>query len=141
MPIRKDRIIIDTNLWISFLLTKDISRLDKIFSDESIVLLFSQELLDEFIEVASRPKFKKYFTLNILQCLLEQIRFQAEFIQVTSIIDICRDPKDNFLLSIAKDGGADYLLTGDKDLLILKKIGKTRILNFVEYSSEKSINR
>lgn len=35
------------------------------------------------------------------------------------IIDtnLCRDPKDNFLLSIAKDGNANYLLTGDNDLL------------------------
>ena len=49
MPTRKDRIIIDTNLWISFLLTKDVARLNKIFSDESIVLLFSKELLDEFL--------------------------------------------------------------------------------------------
>ena len=141
MPKRKDRVIIDTNLWISFLLTKDFSRLDKIFSGESIVLLFSQELLDEFIEVASRPKFKKYFTLTVLQDLLLQIRSQVEFIQVTSMIDICRDPKDNFLLSIAKDGHADYLLTGDYDLLILKKMGKTKILTFMEYTSGKSTNR
>lgn len=141
MPKRKDRVIIDTNLWISFLLTKDFFRLDKIFSGESIVLLFSQELLDEFIEVASRPKFKKYFTLTVLEDLLQQIRLQGEFIQVTSIIDICRDPKDNFLLSIAKDGHADYLLTGDNDLLILKKMGKTKILTFMEYTSGKSTNR
>ena len=57
----KDRVIIDTNLWISFLLTKDFSKLDKILSEEKIVLIFSEELLDEFIEVARRPKFKKYF--------------------------------------------------------------------------------
>ena len=141
MPRRKDRVIIDTNLWISFLLTTDIARLDQIFANESIVLLFSQELLDEFIEVANRPKFKKYFTLTILEDLLQQIRLQAQLIQVTSNIDICRDPKDNFLLSIAKDGDADYLLTGDKDLLILKKVGKTKILTFMEYVTRKSKNR
>lgn len=135
MPKIKDRVIIHTNLWISFLLTKDLYKLDKIFSGESIVLLFSQELLDEFIEVASRPKFKKYFTFTVLENLLQQIRLQGEFIHVTSIIDICRDTKDNFLLSLAKDGGADYLLTGDNDLLILKKMGKTKILTFTEYTS------
>ena len=52
MPKRRDRVIIDTNLWLSFLLSRDFSRLDKIFADESVLLLFSQELLDEFIEVA-----------------------------------------------------------------------------------------
>jgi putative PIN family toxin of toxin-antitoxin system len=100
MPKRKDRVIIDTNLWISFLLTRDFSKLDKIFADESIVLLFSQELLDEFIEVAGRPKFKRYFSLLVLEELLQQIRFHGEFIPVTSIVDLCRDPKDNFFYQL-----------------------------------------
>jgi len=49
MPKKKSRIIIDTNLWISFLLTSDYTNLDKIFTDSSPVLIFSQELIDEFI--------------------------------------------------------------------------------------------
>jgi uncharacterized protein len=141
MPKRKDRVIIDTNLWVSFLLTKDFSKLDNILSGQKIVLLFSQELLDEFIEVAIRPKFKKYFTIAILENLLRQIRQQAEFIQIRSRVDICRDPKDNFLLSIAKDGYADYLLTGDNDLLIMKQIDKTKILTYGEYITSKRTNR
>lgn len=135
MPQKKGRIIIDTNLWISFLLTNDYSKLDKLFSDESIVLLFSEELLEEFIEVAGRPKFKKYFSIRHLESLLGQIRLQGEFISVTSAINLCRDPKDNFLLSLAKDGQADFLITGDNDLLVLKKIDKTKILTFTEYLS------
>ena len=79
MP-KKDRVVIDTNLWISFLLTKDHSKLDKLFTDQSLVLLFSQELLNEFIEVARRPKFKKYFSLVDLQDLMRQISLRAEFI-------------------------------------------------------------
>src|SRR5437870_401755 len=98
MPNRKDRIIIGTNLWISFLLTKDYTKLDKLFSDQLLILLFSRTLLNEFIEVSQRPKFKKYFTSTDLQNLLTQIRKCAEFIEVTSDIEICRDPKDNFLL-------------------------------------------
>ena len=50
-----------------------------------------------------------------------------DLIEVESIITICRDLNDNFLLALAKDGKADYLLTGDKDLLDLKKFGKTKI--------------
>ena len=98
MPPTRDRVVIDTNLWISFLLTKTHSRLDRLFIDQALTLLFSQELLDEFIEVAGRPKFKKYFSLADLEDLLTQIRFQAEFIQVTSIVDRCRyrDPKTTF---------------------------------------------
>jgi predicted nucleic acid-binding protein len=63
---KKDRIIIDTNLWISFLLSKSTSGLDRLLLEQSINLIFSQELLDEFIEVARRPKLKKYFNLSDL---------------------------------------------------------------------------
>ena len=57
MPLKKDRGIIDTNLWISFLIKKNLAKIDTLFKENRVVLLFSQELLDEFIEVAERSKF------------------------------------------------------------------------------------
>jgi len=133
MPKQEDRVIIDTNLWISFLITKEFSKLDKIISDKLIILLYSQQLIDEFIEVAQRPKFKKYFTAGDLQDLLLAISKHAQFIDISSFVEICHDPKDNFLLALAKDGKASHLITGDKDLLVLKKFGKTKILTLSEY--------
>lgn len=53
-----------------------------------------------------------------------------------STVNICRDPKDNFLLALAKDGKASHLITGDSDLLVLKKSGKTEILNISDYLSK-----
>ncbi len=103
-------------------MTNIFSKLYEIFDDNLIILLFSETLLDEFIEVAQRPKFKKYFTLTDLETLLTRIKNEAEFIEVTSDITICRDPKDDFLLSLAKDGKATHLITGDKDLLDIKVI-------------------
>ena len=132
MP-RKHRVIVDTNLWISFLLTRDFARLDTLLATEKLTLLFSQELLNEFVAVAQRPKFKKYFSLANLEVLLLQLSTKAEFITVTSAVEICRDAKDNFLLSLAVDGKATHLLTGDKDLLVLKRQNKTRILTIAEY--------
>ena len=44
-----------------------------------------------------------------------------------SLLITIEDPKDNFLLSLVKDGNADYLLTCDADLLILDVFGSTRI--------------
>jgi uncharacterized protein len=133
MPKKKNRIIIDTNLWVSFLLTNDFSKLDKIFANKLVTLLFSQVLLDEFIEVAQRPKLKKYFSLTDLESLLLQIKNEAEFIEVTSDIKLCRDPKDDFLLSLAKDGKATHLITGDKDLLDIKSFEKTKITTIANY--------
>ena len=133
MPKLKDRVIIDTNLWISFLISKDYSKLDKIISEKQVTLLYSQDLIDEFIEVAQRPKFKKYFTTEDLQALLLSMSSRATFIEVASTVDTCSDSKDNFLLSLAKDGKASHLVTGDKDLLILKIFGRTKILTLTEY--------
>ena len=136
MPDTRDRVVIDTNLWISFLLTKDYTRLDRILSDRLITLIFSEELLDEFIDVARRPKFKKYFSLPDLQQLLTQLREQADFVDVTSKVDVCRDPKDNFLLSLAMDGKATHLITGDRDLLDLNSFGLTQIVTLTNYLSD-----
>ncbi len=133
MANKKKRIILDTNLWISFLITKDQSKLDsQIFTGNS-VLIFSDELLNEFIAVANRPKFRKYFSQVELIEILNVIEQHAEFIEVKSDIRKCRDEKDNFLLSLAVDGNADYLITGDEDLLELKKIKKTQIVTINQY--------
>ncbi|MBK7886184.1 MAG: putative toxin-antitoxin system toxin component, PIN family [Bacteroidetes bacterium] len=134
---RKNRVIIDTNLWISFILTGKFSKLDKILNDGSIVLLFSTELLDEFIEVARRPKFRKYFPEEDLIKLLHQIEKNAEFIDVEFEVNKCRDPKDNFLLSLAHDGRATHLISGDKDLTSIEKFGDTVILSLAEYLGKK----
>lgn len=133
MPKLKDRIILDTNLWISFLINKDYSKLDKILSNKSAILLYSQELIDEFIEVTQRPKFRSYFNAADLQALLLAMSERVIFIEVTSTTKVCRDEKDNFLLALAKDGNASHLITGDKDLLVLKNFGKTKILTITEY--------
>jgi len=55
MQNKVNRIIIDTNLWISFLITKDFTKLDEIIFSRHGILVFSQELLDEFLEVARQP--------------------------------------------------------------------------------------
>jgi uncharacterized protein len=124
---RKSRIILDTNLWISFLISKDFSKLDEIIFSKKNILIFSQELLEEFLEVVKRPKFRRYFAQTDIEELLETIDEYGEFIVVKSKIEICRDAKDNFLLSLAVDGKADFLLTGDQDLLMIEKIGNTNI--------------
>src|SRR3569833_615453 len=119
MPKQKNRVIIDSNIWISFLLTKDYRKLDKILADKELNIILSQDLIDEFIGVTQRNKFKKYFNLDDVESLLLKIKNRGSIIEVTSNISVCRDPKDDFLLSLAKDGNATYLITGDKDLLIL----------------------
>jgi putative PIN family toxin of toxin-antitoxin system len=137
MKNKASRIIIDTNLWISFLITKNFTKLDEILFSKECVLIFSQELLEEFLAVAKRPKFRRFFSPSDLEEILESIQEYAEFIDVTSSIEVCKDPKDNFLLSLSIDGNADFLLTGDNDLLILTKFHKTAIVTISEFLGEK----
>ncbi|HNE50494.1 MAG TPA: putative toxin-antitoxin system toxin component, PIN family [Chitinophagales bacterium] len=137
MQVQKDSIIIDTNLWISFLLTKDFSKLDSILANNSVKLIFSSELLEEFITVTQRRKFKKYFDMDDVQKLILLISDKAIFVKVTSLVNSCRDEKDNFLLALAKDSKATHLITGDKDLLVLKKYKFTQIVTIGEYLTDK----
>lgn len=97
MASRPERIVIDTNIFISFLISNSFSKFDKFLQENKIRILFSEELLNEVLEVIGRPKIKKYFTDKEVVTLLDAISVHADFIAVTSQIDICRDKKDNFL--------------------------------------------
>ena len=82
MANKQHRVILDTNLWISFLITKNYTKLDFVLFSKKATLLFSQELLDEFIDVISRPKIKKYFDNSDVQKLISVINEYAEFVTI-----------------------------------------------------------
>ena len=95
---KNKRIILDTNLWISFLISNDFAQIDNLVQEKDITFLFSDESLKEFIEVVERPKFQKFFSSKDVEKLLDTFDQYAALVTITSEIDICRDPKDNFLL-------------------------------------------
>jgi putative PIN family toxin of toxin-antitoxin system len=135
MSIKIKRIIIDTNLWVSFLITNDFNKLDHFLNSDKYLVVFSDELFNEFLEVVHREKFARYFNDLNIKILVEIINEKALFVKVFSIVNVCRDLKDNFLLSLAIDGDVDYLITGDNDLLILKHYQKTSILTINDFIS------
>lgn len=131
------KVIIDTNLWISFLISKTFDKLDDLLLNNKVRLIFSSELLEEFIEVVNRPKFKKYFSKEDVEDLLNSIHKYADFVTVLSNVKLCRDEKDDFLLSLSVDSNADYLITGDNDLLDLVSYGDTKIVTMTTFLSQK----
>jgi len=133
---KNKKIILDTNLWISFLITKDLSFLDDFILKGKVKLIFSEELFSEFFSVIVRPKFKRFFSKSDVDRLIQIIDKYGTLVKVTSSINQCRDLKDNFLLNLAKDSNADYLVTGDKDLLEIKRFQKTKILTIRELIDE-----
>lgn len=121
------RIVFDTNIWISYLLGKRLSSLSHYIFSGRITILYSQELLDELISVLSRPKFAKKISQDQITAIVQLITDRGEEVVVSYVEPICRDPKDDFLLALARSGAADHLITGDDDLLTLGEMYSFRI--------------
>lgn len=86
-------------------------------------------------EVFKKPKLKKYFAKEQISEFFELLDESSDFIAISTKTDICRDPKDNYLVSLALDSKANYLITGDKDLLDLNKIGETIVLKYADFET------
>ena len=98
------------------------------------VLLYSKELIDELAEVLARPRLKKYgLNDETAHAFIGSIIAKGESIQLFTMVDICRDPDDNLLLSLALDGKADYIVSGDKDLLDLIQIQDIPIITPADF--------
>lgn len=133
---KSKKVILDTNLWISFLISKKYNEIDSLIEKGGIIFIFSEESLEEFVSVIRRPKLSKYFSESAIDELLSLFHKYGKLIKVESNTTECRDLKDNFLLNLAIDSKADYLVTGDKDLLEVKNIKKTRILTWNNFILE-----
>lgn len=89
------------------------------------ILLFSVETYTELEEVILRDKFDKYASVTERRQILEKVRDVSEIIEVATIVnDIPHDYSDNHLLSLAVDGKADYLVTGNTRHFMTEEIRK-----------------
>lgn len=130
------KVILDTNLWISFLISGNFDAIDKLIDSGKIVLIFSEESIEEFLTVVNRKKFKKYFSAVQIRELLNMFDKYGKLVKVKTDVHLCKDHKDDFLLNLAIDSKSDYLVTGDSDLLEIKEIKKTRIVTFLTLIDE-----
>ena len=92
-------------------------------------------MIEEFVTVARRPKFKRYFSESNLNELLRLFDLYGKLVKVKIMVHQSRDTKDNFLLSLAVESKADFLVTGDEDLLVIKKIKRTKIVTWSDFMS------
>jgi len=101
MPRKKTKLILDTNFWVSYLITNKFRYLDETIFGNTVQLVFSEELIEEFITVSQREKFSKFFEKKDIDKLIDlfstfEIRYKTD-----SKVTDCRDPKDNFLLNFS----------------------------------------
>ena len=130
------RVLLDANLFISFLLSpkRDTasSRIVRAAILGKFVLMLPEELLTEF---ANKVRLKPYLSNRIHPDeVKELVLILSDVVEVIpkiteSIPAVTRDPKDDYLIAYAVVGAADYLVTGDQDLLVLGQIDNVKIVN------------
>ena len=142
------RAVLDTNILISALITKKHSapfQLHQAFIAQKFILITSPAILSEAEEVINRKKIVKYHKLSpeqrkaIIEQLLTLCYVTLGLVKSKKVI-IERDPKDDKFLHAAIEAHADYIVTGDKDLLVLQKVEGIKIITpreFLEKLNEK----
>lgn len=134
------RVIFDTNVWISFLIGKRLKKIKKYIIDGNISIVVTDQLITELKIVTSREKLKKYFPKDSVRELISLLETIAENVEIRPGHFISRDPKDNFLLDLVDFSKADYLVTGDKDLLEHNPFKTAQILNPADFEIELANN-
>ena len=127
------RIIFDTNWYISHLITGRPVMLDQILIDDTYEIIISEKMEEEFERVVNYSKFRQYFNPETARNYFSFIKARCHVYKIHSTISVCHDSKDNYLLALAKDTDTDYLVTGDKDLLILEKFERTIICTLTDF--------
>ncbi len=136
---KKPSAVIDTNIFISALILPQgkPNQLIQAWKRNKFILIFSVPLIKEVYEVLKRPKYSEKYHISAgeMKRLLLLISNKARLIQsITRPEILIRDMKDLIVLATATSGKADYLVTGDKDLLVLQGHRKLRNLKIVTVS-------
>jgi uncharacterized protein len=123
-------VVLDTNVIVSALLVPR-GGPGRVLSEIEgrAILLASEPTLAEIREVLHRPKFEKLVSAEARDEFIERYAGAVRVVPVSSLIRICRDPRDDKLLELAIDGKANAVVTGDQDLLILNPFRGVQILS------------
>lgn len=114
------RYVFDTNVIISALLFEKGKPAQAVrYALANGEVLLSLDLLEELNEVLGRERFNRYLTSEEREEFLEALIERAVLIEITENVQECRDPKDDKVLELALNGKAQYIITGDRDLLVL----------------------
>ena len=122
----KYKVVIDTNVFISGILYGgNAEAILTLVRDRIVSLVISPETSVEL--------FRKLHQFSVEDEIVEDLDILLDTHTIKVIpnrkIQSSRDPKDNMFLDVAIAGHADYLISGDKDLLVLKKIESTAIVS------------
>ncbi len=134
------KLVLDTNTLVSaFFWDGNESDLFEKIEKGKFELFISKEILDEVEDVLNRDKFKEV-TLKANQKsdeIIQKIISVSHFVIGPKLnIKICRDSKDDKFIECAVNANADYIVSGDKDLLVLKKYKTIKIVKTSQVLNE-----
>lgn len=128
------RLVLDTNVLVSRLLvpqTVPAKAVDKALVEGQPIA--SDATLEELAEVLARPKFDPYVSINERQEFLRLLGRVVEIVPIIHRIQACRDPRDDRFLELAINGEAEFIVSGDDDLLALNPFRGIPIMRPSEY--------
>jgi putative PIN family toxin of toxin-antitoxin system len=96
-------------------------------------MIMSESTFNEFADVFIRPKFDPYLSSEKRLSIIEDLKDTIRILPVTTSIKACRDSKDDKYLELAVEAGAEYIITGDKDLLVLHPFQNIPILTAADF--------
>jgi hypothetical protein len=133
------RVVLDTNVLISALLfSGEIGNVVSSWKARKFLPVFSQDTFDEFRRVLAYPKFS--LTPREIDALLQnEVLPFCEVVDIENeIIGVCRDRADDKFLSCALAAKADYIVSGDKDLLVLGNFCNIPIITTAAFQEKMS---
>lgn len=82
-------------------------------------MLLSYAVLAELCEVLARDRFRKYIDEEDIRIFVAALVQSAEWVDIATRVTTCRDPKDDKFLELAVSGRANFIVSGDDDLLAM----------------------
>lgn len=134
----KPLVAIDSNIIVSSIIDEGglQGRMLDVWREGLIRIVISKEILEEVTEVLNKAHIRKNYILpnDRLSAILNNFEFSSDEVIIFEDVNLplhSRDIKDDKILAVALVSGAEYLVTGDKDLLSLsgrKELGKLKIV-------------
>lgn len=126
------KIVIDTNVLISGVFFGGFPKkvLLAVVENE-IKACASSDILSEYVETVREMVRRRQGKINV--GILEPLISRMEIIEPISDVKICRDEEDDKFINCAKDADAVYIVSGDKDLLVVEKFGDIEIITAKEF--------
>ncbi len=126
-------VVIDANVWVSYLITSSLSALGDMVIGRRCDPVYSDESIEELRETLEKPRIVKRIPTSISKEFLQGLALAGDHVVITSKVQVCRDPKDDHLLALALDAKADFIITRDEDLLVLKNFKGVAIITPAEF--------